>query len=106
LSWLFSSVRLRWSSAFFATTSTRSMESGFSRKSKAPSLVALTAASMLPWPEITTTSGRSGRGISWMRESTSMPSSPGSQMSSSASSKPPPGSSARQSSPLAAAATE
>ena len=38
------------------------MESGFSRKSKAPSLVALTAVSMLPWPEIMTTTGRSGRG--------------------------------------------
>ena len=38
------------------------MESGFSRKSKAPSLVALTAASMLPWPEIITTTGRSANG--------------------------------------------
>ena len=40
------------------------MESGFSRKSKAPSLVAFTAASMLPWPEIITTTGRSAKGIS------------------------------------------
>jgi hypothetical protein len=31
------------------------MESGFSMKSKAPSLVARTAVSMLPWPEIITT---------------------------------------------------
>ncbi len=67
------------------------MESGFSRKSSAPSLVALTAVSMLPWPEITTTAGRSGNGICWMRASTSSPSRPGSQISSSTSSKPPPG---------------
>ena len=67
------------------------MESGFSRKSKAPSLVAFTAASMLPWPEITTTTGRSAKGISWMRASTSMPSMPGSQISSSTSSNSPAG---------------
>jgi len=40
------------------------MESGFSRKSNAPSLVAFTAASMLPCPEIITTEGRSGSGVS------------------------------------------
>ena len=34
------------------------MMSGFSTKSKAPSLVALTAVSTVPWPEIMTT-GRS-----------------------------------------------
>ena len=33
------------------------MESGFSRKSYAPSLVARTAVSMEPWPEIMTISG-------------------------------------------------
>ena len=38
------------------------MVSGFSRKSNAPSLVAFTAVSMLPWPEIITTTGRSGDG--------------------------------------------
>ena len=63
------------------------MESGFSRKSKAPSLVALTAVSMLPWPEIITTTGRSGDGISWMRANASMPSMPGSQISRSTSSQ-------------------
>ena len=35
------------------------MVSGFSRKSNAPSLVALTAVSMVPWPEMMTTCGRS-----------------------------------------------
>jgi len=34
-------------------------ESGFSMKSKAPSFVARTAASMLPWPEIMMTAGAS-----------------------------------------------
>ena len=58
------------------------MESGFSRKSKAPSLVARTAVSMVPWPEIMTTTGRSEAGIFWMRSSASRPSMPGSQMSS------------------------
>ncbi len=81
------------------------MERGFSRKSNAPSLVALTAASMLPWPEITTTTGRSEKGISWMRASTSMPSTPGSQISSRTSSKSAPGSAARQASPLSTAST-
>ena len=92
-------------SAFFTTTATLSIESGFSRKSNAPSLVARTADSMLPCPEIITTSGRSPIGISWMRVSTSMPSIPGSQMSSSTSSKSPPGSAVRQASPLSAAST-
>ena len=36
----------------------RSRERGFSRKSYAPSLVALTAVSMVPWPLMMTTSGR------------------------------------------------
>ena len=102
---LFSSSSLRCARAFLATTVTFPMESGFSRKSKAPSLVALTAASIEPWPLITTTTGRSSKGISWMRDSTSMPSMPGSQMSSSTSSKPPPGSIARQASPLSAVST-
>src|SRR5450432_2677185 len=47
LSRLFSNSRLRCASAFFTTTETFSMESGFSRKSKAPSLVAFTAASRI-----------------------------------------------------------
>ena len=72
--------------AFFTTTQHLSIDSGFSRKSKAPSLVACTAVSMVPWPEIMTTTGRSADGISWMRVSVSMPSMPGSQISSSTSS--------------------
>ena len=44
--------------AFLTTMRVRSSESGFSRKSKAPSLVARTAASMVPWPEMMMTSGR------------------------------------------------
>ena len=71
--------------AFFSTTVTFSMVSGFSRKSNAPSLVAFTAVSMVPWPEMMTTSGRSAKGISWMRASVSRPSMPGSQTSSSTS---------------------
>ena len=58
----------------------RSMESGFSRKSKAPSLVARTAVSMLPCPEIMMISGWSS--ISTSFSSVSRPSMPGSQMSS------------------------
>src|ERR1035441_7064236 len=64
---LFSSARLRCCSPFFTTTVTFCSESGFSRKSNAPSLVAFTAASMEPWPEIITTTGRSANGTSWMR---------------------------------------
>ena len=62
------------------------MDSGFSRKSNAPSLVALTAASMLPCPEIMTTAGRSGERNLLDAASVSMPSMPGSQTSSSTSS--------------------
>ena len=40
--------------AFSTVTSSLSVESGFSRKSSAPSRVALTAISMLAWPEIRT----------------------------------------------------
>src|ERR1039458_4652353 len=43
--------------AFFRTINVRSMDNGFSRKSKAPSLVARTAVSMLPCPDIMMTSG-------------------------------------------------
>src|ERR1035438_6700577 len=45
---LFSMDRLRCARPFFTTTVTFWMESGFSRKSKAPSLVAFTAASVEP----------------------------------------------------------
>src|SRR5688500_17960980 len=47
------------SSARSRVTSRRSALNGFSMKSKAPRLMALTAVSMLPWPLIITT-GRSG----------------------------------------------
>ncbi len=102
---LFSSARLRCCSPFFTTTVTFCSESGFSRKSNAPSLVAFTAASMEPWPEIITTTGRSANGTSWMRVSTSMPSIPGSQISSSTNPYPAPGSAARHASPLSTAST-
>ena len=42
-------------SVFSMTTSKRSVERGFSRKSIAPSLVALTAASTVAWPDIMST---------------------------------------------------
>ncbi len=61
---------------------TFSMVSGFSRKSKAPSLVAFTAVSMVPWPEMITTTGRFAKAISCIRASVSNPSIPGSQTSS------------------------
>src|SRR6202044_1481567 len=57
------------------------MESGFSRKSKAPSLVARTAVSMVPCPEIMMTSGAFS--LSRILPSVSRPSIPGSQTSSS-----------------------
>ncbi len=59
---------------------TRSRWRGFSRKSKAPSLVASTAAWMVPWPEIMMTSGTNGRVRSSAR--TSRPLRPGILMSS------------------------
>ena len=63
------------------TTSTVfSSESGFSTKSNAPSLIARTADSMLPWPEIITTGASTRRSRS--RASVTSPSMPGSQMSS------------------------
>jgi len=49
----------------------RSMESGFSMKSQAPSFMARTAISTLPWPEITTTLS-SGRRF-FISERASMP---------------------------------
>ena len=57
----FSSSSRRWRRAFLTVRTTFSSDSGFSRKSKAPSLVALTAVSTVPWPEMTTTGGRSSR---------------------------------------------
>src|SRR5689334_20159313 len=87
--------------AFLTRMSVFSTESGFSRKSKAPSLVARTAVSMVPWPEIMMTSGAfsSSRTFS----SVSSPSIPGNQMSSRIMSKDFFFRSSRQASPLAAA---
>jgi len=76
---------------FSADNQHRSMESGFSRKSEGAQLGGLTAASMLPWPEITHHPGALRSGISWMREMhLHMPSRPGSQNIQQTSSKPPP----------------
>jgi len=61
-------------------TITFSIDRGFSIMSKAPSLVAVTAVSMLPWPVMITT-GKKG----WfflISRSVSMPSMPGIQISS------------------------
>ncbi len=55
----FSRRRRAFSSARSIVTSRRSALNGFSMKSKAPRLMALTAVSMLPWPLIITT-GTSG----------------------------------------------
>ena len=56
-------------------TLTRSVESGFSRKSKAPRRVASTAVLTVPCPDIITTGNVSSR---WrIRRSTSRPSIPG-----------------------------
>ncbi len=60
------------SSALRRASSSRSREMGFSRKSRAPSWVALTAVSMVPWPDIMMM-GRSGLSAR-MRSSAAMPS--------------------------------
>src|SRR5438105_11937635 len=73
------------SMAFLTRMRVFSSESGFSRKSKAPSLVARTAVSMVPWPEMMMTSGASS--MSRIRCSTSRPSMPGNHISSSTTSK-------------------
>ena len=51
----FSVARTDRLSALRTVTSSRSLSSGFSRKSKAPRCVASTAVAMVPWPEIMTT---------------------------------------------------
>ena len=79
LSVRFSSSSFFRSSALFVTISTFSSDRGFSRKSYAPSFVALTASSMFPCPEIIIT-GMS-LSISLNFDSVSMPSISGSQTS-------------------------
>src|SRR5271165_633811 len=75
------SLRSRLASiAFFSTINVLSIDNGFSRKSNAPSLVARTAVSMLPCPEIMMTSGWSSFSTSF--SSVARPSTPGNQISS------------------------
>ena len=76
----FSPRSLRASIAFLIRMSNRSSDSGFSRKSNAPSLVARTAVSIVPCPEMIITSG--GSWCSLIFSSVSSPSMPGSQISS------------------------
>ena len=86
-------------------SSSFSTESGFSRKSKAPSWVARTAVSMVPWPLIITT-GRLGQ-VRCISSRISTPSRPGIAMSSSTRSGGfSPRSSARAASPSGASAGE
>src|SRR5580692_1394166 len=80
LSSRFSSRNRLASIAFLIRIRVLSMESGFSRKSYAPSLVARTAVSMVPCPEIMMTSGAFS--FSRIFSSVSKPSIPGSQTSS------------------------
>jgi hypothetical protein len=65
--------------AFETTSTVLSSESGFSTKSNAPILIARTADSMLPCPEIMITGASTRR--SWSFCSVASPSIPGSQMS-------------------------
>src|SRR6478672_841701 len=80
-----------------------SSESGFSRKSKAPSLVARTAVSMVPCPEMITTSGGSSNCLIF--SSVSRPSMPGSHISRSTTSQVRFFNCSRQASPLSASST-
>src|SRR6476619_8048517 len=80
-----------------------SSESGFSRKSNAPSLVARTAVSIVPCPEMITTSGGSSSCLIF--SSVSRPSMPGSHISSSTTSQVRFFNCSRQASPLSASST-
>ena len=77
---LFSASRSRWRRALRTTSTVFSSDNGFSMKSKAPILIARTADSILPWPEMITTCESICRSRSRCRVVS--PSSPGSQMSS------------------------
>ena len=76
----FSASSRRCRTALPTTSTVLSSDSGFSTKSNAPSLIARTADSMLPCPEIITTGASTRRSRS--RASVARPSIPGSQMSS------------------------
>ncbi len=84
-------------------TSSRLRSGGFSRKSTAPSCVASTAVSTVPWPEIITTGMPTS--ASWRALRTSMPSRFGILMSSSSRSTPPACAFASASSPSTASRT-
>ena len=99
----FSPRSLRASIAFLIRISIRSSESGFSKKSNAPSLVARTAVSMVPCPEMMITSG--GSSCSLIFSSVSSPSIPGSQISRRTRSYERVFSVSRQASPLSATPT-
>src|SRR6266576_3265033 len=96
----FSRRRRLESIAFFNRISVLSTERGFSRKSYAPSLVARTAVSMVPCPEIMMTSGGLSRARILCRVSS--PSMPGSHTSSRTTSKACFSSRSRHASPLSA----
>src|SRR5436190_4929332 len=96
----FSRRRRLESIAFFSRISVLSTERGFSRKSYAPNLVARTAVSIVPWPEIMMTSGAFS--LSRIFSRVSSPSIPGSQTSSSTTSKRRLRRTSRQASPLSA----
>src|SRR5258707_11279390 len=87
--------------AFLMRMRVLSMERGFSRKSYAPSLVARTAVSMVPWPEIMITSG--ALSISRIFCRVSSPSMPGNHTSNSTTSNGRLRSISRQPSPSSAA---
>src|ERR1043165_3874083 len=99
------SVRRRFAStACLRRMRVLSIESGFSRKSYAPSLVARTAVSIVPWPEIIITSG--GFSISRMWVRVSNPSILGNHTSSRTASKLCLRRTSRQASPLSAKVAE
>src|SRR5262245_34148647 len=85
------------------TSTVLSNDSGFSTKSNAPNLIARTADSMLPCPEISTTCESTCR--SRRRASVASPSMPGSHTSSTIRSNGPRVIRSRQASPLATAST-
>jgi hypothetical protein len=99
----FSASSRLWRTALPMTSTVFSIESGFSTKSKAPNLLALTADSMLPCPEIMTTGASTRRSRS--RASVANPSMPGSQMSSTMTSYGARTTRSRQASPLSTAST-
>src|SRR5262245_1929872 len=99
----FSASSWRWCSALRMTSTVLSSDSGFSTKSNAPNLIARTADSMFPCPEISTTCESTCR--SRRRASVASPSMPGSHTSSTIRSNGPRVIRSRQASPLATAST-